>query len=292
MLHRRSLSYIGVMAIIYVILVVASILALIPFVYVIAGSFATNDELLRRGFILFPTQFSLDAYKYIFSSGSVLRSLLVTVYITVMGTLINIVFTSLMAYPLAHKNLFARRKLMLAIIFTMLFGGGMIPNFLIVKSLGMLDTYWSLLIPGAISTFNLIVLKNFFQNIPESLAESAKIDGANEFRILFSIVLPLSLPALATFSLFYAVGHWNTFFTAVMYINDSTKWPIQVLMRQIVILSQGGAGDSSEIDPNVVIPQQAVKMAVIVVATLPILCVYPFLQKHFAKGVMLGSVKG
>ncbi|WP_407945786.1 carbohydrate ABC transporter permease [Paenibacillus puerhi] len=280
------------MAIIYVILVVASILALIPFVYVIAGSFATNDELLRRGFILFPTQFSLDAYKYIFSSGSVLRSLLVTVYITVMGTLINIVFTSLMAYPLAHKNLFARRKLMLAIIFTMLFGGGMIPNFLIVKSLGMLDTYWSLLIPGAISTFNLIVLKNFFQNIPESLAESAKIDGANEFRILFSIVLPLSLPALATFSLFYAVGHWNTFFTAVMYINDSTKWPIQVLMRQIVILSQGGAGDSSEIDPNVVIPQQAVKMAVIVVATLPILCVYPFLQKHFAKGVMLGSVKG
>ncbi|MGO4539273.1 carbohydrate ABC transporter permease [Paenibacillus sp. 2TAB19] len=270
-----------------------ALITVIPFIYVIAGSFATQKELFMRGFILFPTEFSFDAYKYIFSTRTLVRSLLVTVYITVAGTLINLFFTCLMAYPLARKDMDFRKPILMLIVFTMLFSGGMIPTFLVVKELGMIDSYWSLLIPGAISAFNLIIIRNFFQQLPESLEESAKIDGCNDLGIFIRIVLPLSMPAIATFSLFYAVGHWNTFFNAVLYINDNTKWPIQVLLRQIVILASGGIGDSAAMESDYVAPpDQAVKMAVIVVSTLPILLVYPFLQKHFAKGVLLGSVKG
>lgn len=274
-------------------LLLFALITVIPFIYVIAGSFATQKELLLRGFILFPTEFTFDAYKYIFSTPTLVRSLLVTVYITVAGTLINIFFTCLMAYPLARKDMDFRKPILMLVVFTMLFSGGMIPTFLVVKDLGMIDTYWSLLIPGAISAFNLIIIRNFFQQLPDGLEESAKIDGCNDLGIFLKIVLPLSMPAIATFSLFYAVGHWNTFFSAVLYINDNTKWPIQILLRQIVILASGGIGDSTVMEADYVTPpDQAVKMAVIVVSTLPILLVYPFLQKHFAKGVLLGSVKG
>jgi putative aldouronate transport system permease protein len=276
-----------------VVLGIFALVTVIPFLYVIAGSFATQHELLERGFILFPTEFSLSAYKFIFSTSTLVRSLLVTIFITVVGTLINLIFTCLMAYPMARRDLDFRKPIQLMVIFTMLFGGGMIPTFLVVKNLHMIDTYWALLLPGAISAFNLIIIRSFFQQLPEGLEESAKIDGASDPGILVKIVLPLSMPVLATFSLFYAVGHWNTFFSAVLYINDSTKWPIQVLLRQIVILSQGGSlGDTTAFEQDFVPPDQAVKMAVIVISTIPILIVYPFLQKHFAKGVLLGSVKG
>jgi putative aldouronate transport system permease protein len=276
----------------FILLIAFALITVIPFIYVIAGSFATQKELLTRGFILFPTEFSFDAYKYIFSTQTLVRSLLVTVYITVAGTLINLFFTCLMAYPLARKDMDFRKPILLLVVFSMLFSGGMIPTFLVVKQLGMIDTYWSLLIPGAISAFNLIIIRNFFQQLPDGLEEAAKIDGCNDLSIFWRIVLPLSMPVIATFSLFYAVGHWNTFFNAVLYINDNTKWPIQVLLRQIVILASGGIGDSTVMESDVPPPDQAVKMAVIVVSTLPILLVYPFLQKHFAKGVLLGSVKG
>jgi len=176
------------------------------------------------------------------------------------------------------------------VLFTMLFSGGMIPTYFVVKAMGLTNTLWSLMIPSAISAFNLIVLKNFFQQIPDGLEDSAKIDGCGDVGVLFKIVLPLSMPAMATIGLFYAVGHWNQFFNAVMYINDNTKWPIQVLLREIVILAQSRIGDTgfdeTEIQPL------TIRMAAIVFATIPILLVYPFLQKHFAKGVMLGSVKG
>ncbi|MEK3724934.1 carbohydrate ABC transporter permease [Paenibacillus sp. FSL H8-0034] len=265
----------------------------LPFIYVVAGSFTSPQEFITRKLVLFPHEFSLEGYKYIFSTDVLLTSLGVTIFITVAGTAINLLFTCLMAYPLARKDLDGRRIIMLGVVFSMLFSGGMIPTFLVVKSVGMLNTYWSLLLPGAISAFNLIVLKNFFQQLPEGLEESAKIDGCNDLRILWQIVLPLSLPAIATFSLFYAVNHWNAFFHAVLYINDSYKWPIQVWLRQIVILSSGGLGDSATFDSNYVVPPgQIIKMSVIVISTLPILCVYPFLQKHFAKGALIGSVKG
>ncbi|MEK8130331.1 carbohydrate ABC transporter permease [Paenibacillus filicis] len=271
-----------------------ALITIVPFIYIVAGSFATQKELLEKGFILFPTEFSLSAYEFIFSTSTLMRSMGVTIFITIVGTLINIVFTCLMAYPLARKDLDYRKPIQIMVIFTMLFSGGMIPTFLVVKQLGFIDTYWSLLLPGAISAFNLIIMRSFFQQLPDGLEESAKIDGASDPGILWKIVIPLSLPAIATFSLFYAVGHWNTFFNAVLYINDSTMWPIQVLLRQIVILSEGGGlGDSAALDASFVQPpEQTVKMAVIVVSTLPILLVYPFLQKHFAKGALMGSVKG
>lgn len=275
------------------VLALFALATIIPFLYVIAGSFATQKELLEKGFILFPTEFSLSAYHFIFSTSTLVRSLFVTVFITITGTLINITLTCLMAYPLARRDMDFRKPIQLMVIFTMLFSGGMIPTFLVVRNLHLIDTYWSLLLPGAISAFNLIIIRSFFQQLPEGLEESAKIDGASDPYIFWKIVLPLSLPAIATFSLFYAVNHWNTFFSAVLYINDSAKWPIQVLLRQIVILSQGGSlGDTTAFESDFVPPETSVKMAVIVISTMPILVVYPFLQKHFAKGVLLGSVKG
>lgn len=276
----------------YVFLGIFALVTVIPFISIISGSFATSREVLAHSFLLFPTELSLDAYKYIFSTGSIMSSMRNSVFITVVGTTVNLIFTILMAYPLAHSKLKGRRGVMLMVIFTMLFSGGMIPTFLVVKMTGLLNSIWAVIIPNAISAFNLIVLKNFFQQIPMELEESAKIDGCNYLAILIRIMLPLSLPAIATFALFYAVGHWNSYFHAVLYINDSKKWPIQVLLRQIVLLSSGGAGGTSGLADNVVVPPQTVKMATITVSTLPILCVYPFLQKHFTKGVLMGSVKG
>ncbi len=276
------------------ILIVFSLLMFVPFLYIVMASFTSSDELMRKGFVLFPTEWSLDGYRYIFSTNTIVHSLFITIYITVLGTLLNLFFTVLTAYPLARKGLDGRSVFMFMILFTMLFSGGMIPTFLVVKATGLLDSTWSLMIPSLISAFNLIIMKNFFQQIPEELIESSTIDGCHEIGTLFRIVTPLSMPAIATFSLFYAVGHWNSFFNAILYINNSELWPIQVWLRQIVILAQGsGIGDSTQLDSEFAIPPvPVIKMTVIVISTVPILMVYPFLQRHFAKGVLLGSVKG
>lgn len=271
-------------------LLVIAFCCVLPFVYVVAVSFTSPAQVAQGGIILFPKEWSLAAYRYIFSTDTLLRSMLVSIYVTTVGTVINLVFTSLMAYPLSKPKLRGRRYLLLGVLFTMLFSGGLIPTYFVVKAMQLTDTLWSLMIPSAISAFNLIVLKNFFQQIPDELEDSAKIDGCNDLSVLVRIVLPLSLPAMATFGLFYAVAHWNQFFNAILYINDNTKWPIQVLLREIVILASGRIGNT-EIDDADIQPL-TIRMAVIVFATLPILLVYPFLQKHFAKGAMLGSVKG
>ncbi|MBU8788696.1 MULTISPECIES: carbohydrate ABC transporter permease [Bacillus] len=268
------------------------LVCVLPFIHVIAASFATVEEVISKKFILFPTTFSLDAYRYIFSTDIVYRSLIISILVTAAGTAVSMFLSSLMAYSLSRKELMGRRMLMFLVVFTMLFSGGMIPTFLVVKSLGLLDSYWSLILPGAINAFNLIILKNFFQNIPSSLEESAKIDGCNDLGIFFRIILPLSLPAIATISLFYAVTYWNTYMQAILYLSDATKWPIQVLLRQIVIVSSGMQGDMTEMGAAAAPPEQTIKMAVIVVATIPVLLVYPFIQKHFAKGALLGSIKG
>ncbi|KAA6482655.1 ABC transporter permease [Bacillus swezeyi] len=268
------------------------LVCVLPFIHVIAASFATVEEVISKKFILIPTTFSLDAYRYIFSTDIVYRSLIISILVTAAGTAVSMFLSSLMAYGLSRKELMGRRVLMFLVVFTMLFSGGMIPTFLVVKSLGLLDSYWSLILPTAINAFNLIILKNFFQNIPASLEESAKIDGCNDLGIFFRIILPLSLPAIATISLFYAVTYWNTYMQAILYLSDATKWPIQVLLRQIVIVSSGMQGDMTEMGAASAPPEQTIKMAVIVVATIPVLLVYPFIQKHFAKGALLGSIKG
>lgn len=276
-----------------VVLSLIGLLAVLPFIYVVAGSFASDAELTKRAVFLIPETFTLAAYKFIFSTDTILQSIWVSMIVTVLGTVVNLFFTVTMAYALSKRNLMGRSTVLNLVVFSMLFGGGLIPTYLVVRELHMLDTYWALIIPGAISAFNLIIVKNFFQELPPELEEAAKIDGCTELGLLWRIVLPLSMPVLATFTLFYAVGHWNNFFSALLYINDPSKWPLQVMLRQIVLLSQAAAGDLNSMDPNFVAPpDQSIKMAVIVVGTIPILLVYPFLQKHFAKGVMLGSVKG
>ncbi len=274
----------------YFVLVLYAVTTLIPLLYVIGASFSSGAEIAAKGFVIIPSHPTLASYEYIFSTSSMKDSLMVSVFITVVGTAINMLITCLTAYPLADKTLPGRKVLMTLITFTLVFSAGMIPSFLLVKALGLYNSLWALMIPGAISTWNLIVLKNFFQQIPSELAESATIDGCNDVGILFRIILPLSAPALATFSLFYAVANWNAFFAAIMYISDTKKWPIQVLLRQVIMMSQmiGSNESSATVTP----PSESIKMSVIVIATLPILIVYPFLQKHFVKGVMLGSIKG
>ncbi|WP_127490544.1 carbohydrate ABC transporter permease [Paenibacillus glycanilyticus] len=276
-----------------ILLNVISLLAVLPFIYIIAGSFASDAELTKRAVFLIPKTFTTAAYQFIFSTGTILQSIKVSLYVTVVGTAVNLFFTVTMAYALSKRNLMGRNTVLNLIVFSMLFGGGLIPTYLVVRDLHLLDSFWALMLPGAISAFNLIIVKNFFQELPAELEEAARIDGCTELGLLWKIVLPLSMPVLATFTLFYAVGHWNNFYSALLYINDPQKWPLQVMLRQIVLLSQTAAGDINSMDPNFVAPpDQSIKMAVIVIGTIPILLVYPFLQKHFAKGVLIGSVKG
>lgn len=277
----------------YIILTLFALAAVLPFIYVISGSFATDAELTKRTVFLIPETFTLAAYEFIFSTNTIMKAIGVSMFVTIIGTVVNLFFTVTMAYPLARRSLMGRNTVLNLVIFSMLFGGGMIPTYLVIRELGLLDTYGALILPGAISAFNLIIVKNFFQELPPGLEEAARIDGCTELGLLWRIVLPLSKPVLATFTLFYAVGHWNDFFSSLLYINTPEKWPLQVLLRQIVLLSQSAAGDLNSMDPNFVKPpDQSIKMAVIVVGTIPILMVYPFLQKHFAKGVLIGSIKG
>ena len=277
----------------YLFLSLFALACILPFIYVFAGSFASDVELTRRAFFLIPQTFTTAAYEYIFSTATIVRSIGVSIYVTTVGTLINLFFTVTMAYALSKRHLAGRNFVLNLVVFSMLFSGGMIPTYLVVRELQLLDTYWALMLPGAISAFNLIIVKNFFQEFPTELEEAARIDGCSDLGVLWRIVLPLSAPVLATFTLFYAVGHWNNFYSALLYINEPAKWPLQVVLRQIVMLSQMAAGDLNAMDPNFEKPpDQSIKLAVIVVGTLPILLVYPFLQRHFAKGVLLGSVKG
>ncbi|MCR8634400.1 carbohydrate ABC transporter permease [Paenibacillus radicis (ex Xue et al. 2023)] len=277
----------------YLLLLLVAAACVLPFIYILASSLTAPEELLKKGFILFPTKFSLEGYRYILSTDIILSSLGVSIFITVAGTLANLLFTALMAYPLAQRDLMGVKLFMKLVVFSMLFSGGMIPTYLVVKETGLLDSPAALIVPGLISAFNLIIMRSFFQQLPDGLEEAARIDGCSDIGILFRIVLPLSAPVLASLALFYAVGHWNAYFNAILYVNESKFWPIQVWLRQIVILSQGGIGDSTQFDDSYVAPPaETIKMAVIVISILPILIVYPFLQKHFAKGALLGSVKG
>lgn len=258
--------------------------AVCPFLYVVVNSFADSSGLI-------PKHMSLEAYRYIFSTRTLPRSLLISICVTIVSTVISLAATALAAYPLSRRNLAGRRAMLFLALFTILFNGGMIPTYFVVKGLGLINSFWALVLPGAISAFNLIVLKNFFQQLPEGVEESAKIDGAHDFLVFTRIVLPLSAPALATFALFYAVNSWNEYTDAVLYLNSSEKWPVQVLMRSMIMLANSSIGDSAEFS-GILVPPQSIRMAVVVVSTLPIMLVFPFLQKHFTKGLLLGSVKG
>lgn len=278
--------------IIIAVLLLITVASFIPFWHIIVCSFASASDIANDMFLLIPKSFSLDTMKYIFSTETFPKALLNSVYITLVGTAIALVMTSLMAYPLSQKKLLFRNQLMFVIVLTMVFHPGMIPAFLNIRDLGLYDSTWSLIIPAAIGTYNLILVKNYYQSLPQELSESAKIDGATDFVIFYKIFFPLSKPILATVGLFYAVQYWNNYIAAILYIDDSTKWPIQVLLRNIVMLAQTDLGSEASAGSNAVVDVQALQSATIFVSTLPILCVYPFVQKYFVKGIMLGSVKG
>ncbi|MDR1753326.1 MAG: carbohydrate ABC transporter permease [Eubacterium sp.] len=271
-------------------LIIFALACLLPFLNVLGKSFATPGEILMKSFIIIPETFTLDAYKYVLSTPTIPNAILISVIVTLVGTLISIFFTSLMAYALSRKYLYGRRVINFLVVFTMLFSGGMIPSFIIVSSLGMMNSLWALILPSCISAYNMIIMRNFFSAIPDSLEEAAKLDGCTDFGVFFKIVLPLSLPSIATISLFYAVNYWNSYQAAVLYINDADLWPMQIQLRQVVLLATGLATNSSSVD--VIPPAQSVKMAVIIIAVIPMLIAYPFVQRFFVKGVMIGSVKG
>jgi len=279
----------------YLIVSLIALTTIFPFIYIIGASFATEYEIATRPMFIIPQNVSTAAYEYIFSSNKILRGFGNSVFITACGTAINLFFTVTMAYALSKTRLRGRNFFLNMVIVSMFFSGGMIPGYIVIANiLNLKNTYWSVLLPGAISAYNMMIVKNFFQGIPQELEESASMDGCTDMGVLWKIVLPLSLPVLATFGLFYAVGHWNAYFGAMIYMKTAKeKWPLQVLLRELIILSSGTAGDMNNLDPEFVQPpEQSVKMAVIVVSTVPIMCVYPFLQKYFVKGVMVGALKG
>jgi putative aldouronate transport system permease protein len=268
------------------------IITIFPLVYVIAVSFSSAQDVLGGGLVLFPANPTLDAYRAIFEGGVVNRALRVSIGLTVFGTLAQMVVTTMLAYGLSRPGVPGSRIALFIVLGAFLFSPGMIPSYLLVKELGMLDTYAALIVPGLVNAFNLIVLRNFFMNIPQELIDAARVDGASDVQIFFRITLPLSKAALAVISLFYGVAIWNAFFNAVLYIYDTSKWPIQLVLRQYVL--QGSSlAQAAEFNPNQPPPPpQTIQMAIVVVATIPILLVYPFLQKYFTRGVLTGASKG
>lgn len=290
----KSITYYAVQAIIYLVVGIFALSTVLPFLYVIAGSFATEKQLTQQSFFLFPYPISLNAFRYILRTGDIFRGLKNSLIVTVGGTAIAMAITTSFAYSLSRADLKGRNFLLNMVIITMIFSGGMIPSYLVISNLGLLDTFWAIMLPGALSAYNMIIMKNFFQGIPVELEEAATLDGANDLGIFLRIILPLSTASIASISLFYAVSLWNNYFNAMLYISSPSKEVSQVVLRRIALLAGGISTDGTDLEYGMfgAPPHKAVKMATTVVATIPILMVYPFIQKYFTKGVMIGAVKG
>lgn len=279
--------------IIYAVLALFALFALFPLYYVVIMSVTPITEVFRNGgYVIIPRGFTLDAYKAVFASPTVPQAFKITVIITVIGTVLNLVVTALLAYPLSKKAMPGRNIVLFLIVFTMLFSGGLIPLYLVVRATGLLDTIWAMIIPGMVSAFNLLIMKTFFENLPDEIEDAARVDGCGDVSTLIRIVVPLSTPIIATLGLFYGVTHWNEYFKGVMYLNDRTLYPIQVVLRNMI--QTASVSSELAVQSTVVqeLPPETIKMAVVVVALLPIVAIYPFLQKYFMKGMLLGAVKG
>lgn len=273
-----------------VVILAVSVSVIIPMLIVVSTSIAPDAQIRDAGgYVIIPRGINLAAYRTIFASPMIFRGLAVSAVITIVGTLLALVVTISMAYALSRPVLFGKPMLM-AIVLTLFFSPGLIPMYLMVKQLGLLDSIWALILPGLFAGFNFVVMRSFFMGIPRELLESARIDGASDFRILWSVVIPLSRAVIAVVGLFYAVGFWNSFFSAMLYLNDQSLWPIQLILRTYVV--QGTSLSADQLGVSQSAPPQSIKMAVVVVALVPILLVYPFLQKYFSKGVITGAIKG
>jgi len=279
--------------IIYGMLLVAGAITLLPIWIVFVRSFSPTHIIAQYPLLVYPRQLTLEAYKYIFQTPTLLRSFWTTVFITVVGTTLNMLMTIMAAYGLSKTEIPGNKLIMGFIVFAMLFGAGIVPTYIVVNKLGLIDKLWALILPSAVSPFNLILMRNYFWSVPADIEDSAHIDGASDWTVLWRIVAPLSMPAISTIGLFYAVGHWNTFFSALFYINDNSKWPLQLLLRSIIIETnfQGMGTTTGEVRQRFINPEN-IKAATIVFATVPILMVYPFLQKYFVQGVKMGAIKG
>jgi putative aldouronate transport system permease protein len=276
---------------IYAFLAVTSTICLLPFIYVVSVSL--SDPVIYKPFTFYiiPQKFSLEAYKYILTTNAFINSLKSTAFVTIAGVICNLILTLTFSYGLTKTRVPGYRLVHTMVIITLFFSAGTIPTYLVVRNLRLLNSLWALVLPVLTSAWDVVVVRSFFLSIPGTLEEAARIDGCSDLGIFFRIVLPLSMPVIATFTLFFAVRHWNTYFNALIYISDTRKWTLQLLVKQLVIDSDG-AGFGQAVGADVQPPQETIRMASVVLSMLPIMCVYPFLQKHFAKGVMLGSVKG
>ncbi len=285
----RTFEVINVIIMLFLIAV-----TLYPFLYIIFASFSNSDDLIRHsGMLLYPLGINLNAYKMVFQNPNIFTGYGNTLIVLVVGTALNLLMTSFGAYVLSRNSFPCKRVILVLIVFTMYFQGGMIPRYLLIyDTLNLGDSLLALIIPQAISTYNLIVMRTSFLGVPDSLEESAKIDGANDFVILFRIILPVSMSVVAVMILFYGVTHWNAWFDAMIFLRDRKRYPLQLILREILILNSTETMAVESADVNNMAVGESIKYATIMVATLPVLAVYPFLQKYFVKGVMIGAIKG
>lgn len=269
------------------------VLTLYPMIHVLMASFSDGQELLQHsGLLLWPIGFNTDAYVKALGNASILQGYKVTLFLLVVGCSVNILLTVIGAYFMSKKDTMWRKPVSMMIIFTMFFSGGLIPLYLVVNGIGLMNSLWAVILVGAINTYNMIIMRTGFDTIPQSLTESAVIDGAGHLTVLFKIMIPLAMPTIAVILLYYGVGHWNAWFNASIYLNDSDKYPLQLVLRGILLINDTASMTQGMADTETWAAGEAIKYAVIIIATVPILCIYPFLQKYFVKGVMIGAVKG
>ncbi|MHA6484188.1 carbohydrate ABC transporter permease [Paenibacillus sp. strain BS8-2] len=279
-------------AVIYFVIGCVVLSALYPFVYMIAVSLSGTVPVLRGEVFLWPKELTFNTYSAVFDNPDIGKAYINTILYTVLGTTLSLFVTAAGAYALSKKTMMFQRPFMIMIVITLFFSGGMIPTFLVVKSYNLIDTIWAMIIPTAVSSWNFIVMRTFFMGMPQEVEESGKIDGLTDIGIFFRLVLPLSSAIIATIGLFYGVAIWNNFFSALLYLRDADLLPLQVIIRNMVLQGAGGANGASSIGGDTLIVDESLKYATIIVTTVPILLVYPFLQKYFAKGALIGSVKG
>ncbi|MBP1991762.1 putative aldouronate transport system permease protein [Paenibacillus eucommiae] len=279
----------------YLILSMTLLIVLYPLVFVLIASLSSPETVIRGEVWIWPKGFNLDAYSRVFQNKDIMSGYLNTIMYTIAGTAINLVMTVLAAYPLSRKDLKGRNVIVMFMMFTMFFSGGLIPTYMIIKNMGLINTFWAMVIPNAVSVFNIIIMRTFFQHtIPNEVQEAAVMDGCSNMNILVRVVLPLSMPIIAVMILFYGVGHWNAYFNALIYLSDRDKYPLQLILREILVQNQTQdmMDLNSESSSQQALVAASIKYAVIIVTNVPVLLLYPFLQKYFVKGVMVGAIKG
>lgn len=277
----------------YTLVTILTLIVIYPIIFILSASFSNSDSVLRGEVWLWPIDFTVEAYQIILNRPDIWIGYRNTIFYTLLGTAINVAITLMCAYPLARKNLRGRGPIMFFFSFTMMFSGGMIPNYILVKELNLMNTTWAMVLPGAMSVYNMIVCRTFIEtNIPDDMLEAAQIDGCNNTYFFFKMVLPLSKAIIAVLALWYGVSHWNSYMSAFLYLRERTRYPLQIFLKEVLVQSQMmGTEDVLEIE-NMTSIYETIKYSLIVVASIPLFCIYPFVQKYFQKGVMVGSVKG